>query len=96
MIIAWLKGTALPLRLHAPPGALPPSSFVFFFVRSSIAHRYRPQFLTYRYEIVQAHCHRGGIGAFVKILGGRTPLGGKFFPNFFSRYRFENVRESCP
>ncbi len=22
MIIAWLKGTALPLRLHAPPGAL--------------------------------------------------------------------------
>ncbi len=33
---------------------------------------------------------------FKKNLGGRTPQGGNFFPKFFSRFRSENFRESCP
>ncbi len=33
---------------------------------------------------------------FAKNFGGRTPLGENFSPNFFSRFRSENVRESCP
>ena len=41
-------------------------SFFFHFVRTDFVAAYRPQFLRYRDEIVQARCHRGGIGAFVK------------------------------
>ena len=32
----------------------------------------------------------------LKNFGGRTPLGENFSPKFFSRYRFANLRESCP
>jgi hypothetical protein len=32
----------------------------------------------------------------LKNLGGRTPLGEIFSPNFFSRYRSENLCVSCP
>ena len=35
-------------------------------------------------KIAQAHCHRGGIGAFVKNLGVGPPRG-KFFPKIFFR-----------
>ena len=54
----------------------------FFCLSLFFAGRYRPQFLTYRNEIVQAHCPRGGISAFVKILGVGPPWG-KFFPKIF-------------
>ncbi len=32
----------------------------------------------------------------LKNLGGRTPLGEFLSPNFFSRYRSENLRALCP
>ena len=86
MIIALLKGTALPLRLHAPPGALPPSSWVYFYLSLEFAHAYRQQFLRYRDEIVQAHCHRGGIGAFVKIWGVGPPWREIFSQIFFRNF----------
>ena len=56
--------------------------FFFFVCPCFFAGRYRPQFLTYRNEIVQAHCPRGGISAFVKNLGVGPPWG-KFFPQIF-------------
>ena len=63
------------------------SATLFFFVCLFLcpvifAGRYKPQFLTYRNKIVQAHCPRGGISAFVKILGVGPPWG-KFFPKIF-------------
>ena len=42
------------------------------------------------------HITLGGIQSPSKNFGGRTPLGEIFSPNFFSRYRSENLPESCP
>jgi len=62
-----------------PPGALPPSSLVFFHVvRTDFVAAYRPQFFRYGDEIVQAHCPGGGIDTFEKNLGVRPPGGGNF------------------
>ncbi len=83
MIIAWLKGTALPLRLHAPPGALPPSSIISIFISpATYAIVYRSQFYRYLYEILQAHCPRGEISTFPKNLRVGPP-GGKYVPQIF-------------
>ena len=67
----------------------------FHFVRTDFAHAYRVQFLRYRNESLQAHCPRGGIVTSKKILGVGPPWG-EIFPHIFSRFRSENVRESCP
>ena len=53
-----------------------------FVVRTNFVRAFRPQFLRYRDEILQAHCPRGGIVTSKKFLGV-GPLGENFFPNFF-------------
>src|SRR5512139_3795919 len=42
------------------------------------------------------HITLGGIQSPSKNFGGQTPLGEIFSPNFFARYRSENLPESCP
>ncbi len=51
-------------------------------MRTTVARAYRPQFLRYRDETLQADCPIGGNVALKKILGVGPP-GGIFFPNFF-------------
>jgi len=47
-------------------------SFCLFSVRTTVARAYRPQFLRYRDENMQADCPIGGM-RFEKNFGGRTP-----------------------
>ena len=60
------------------------SFFFLFSVRTFVARTYRPQFLRYRDEIVQADCPIGGNIALKKILGVGPPWG-KFFPKIVFR-----------
>ncbi len=57
--------------------------FFFFLSPSSFANVYRPQFLSYRDETLQAHYPRGDTVAFKKFWGSDPP-GGISFPKFFS------------
>ncbi len=59
-------------------------SFFHFFVRTDFVAAYRPQFLRYRDESLQAHCPRRGIVTSKKILGVGPPWG-KFFSQIFFR-----------
>ncbi len=97
-LVAWSESERRRFAQYENFGLMAPhtlSSWVYFYLSLDFAHAYRQQLLRYRDEIVQAHCHRGGIGAFVNLLGVGPP-GGKFFPNFVFRFRSENCCESCP
>ena len=79
----WLRAVGLPVWAgHRRP---------CFFVSGNFARGYRPQFLRYRYEILQVHCPRGHLKSVQKFWGS-DPLGEIFSQNFFSRYRSENLR----
>jgi len=56
--------------------------FFILFVRTDFVAAYRPQFLRYRDESVQAHCPGRGIDTFEKNLGVRPP-GGEIFSQIF-------------
>ena len=58
-------------------------SFFLFSVRTTVARAYRPQFSSYRDEIMQADCPIGVNVASKQILGVGPPRGGNFLSNFF-------------
>ncbi len=58
----------------------------FFFVRTDFVAAYRPQFLRYGDEIVQAHCPGGGIATFEKNLGVGPPWGEIFAQLFVKNF----------
>jgi len=94
MIIALLKGTARPLRLHAPPA---PYHHLVFFVLCPPVFRQRPQATVLEIYGCKfaAHYPRGDTSTFPKILGVRAPWG-NFFPKFFFKIRTENIRSHGP
>ena len=74
---------------------LSPSSFYYFcpplVLPTSTGHSFRAIAMK-----LCRHITLGGIQSPSKNFGGQTPLGEIFSPNFFSRYRSENLPESCP
>ncbi len=73
----WMRAMGLPV--WAGHGQV--CHFFFHFVRTDFVAAYRPQFLRYRNESLQAHCPGGGIDTFDKNLGVGPPWG-EFFPQF--------------
>jgi len=73
----WMRALGLPV-LTGPSTSL--CFFFVFFVAPDFDAAYRPQFLRYLGENLQAH-YLGGIHPFRQYLGV-DPLGEIFFPNF--------------
>ena len=97
MIIAWLKGDCTSALLASFPRRLIYYLvFIYYFcpplvLRTSTGRSFRAIAMK-----LCRHITLGGIQSPSKNVGGQTPLGGIFSPNFFSRYRSENLPESCP